>query len=154
MTDSAEHFDVAVVGCGTTGLTLAHLLARADVRVAVIDRGRLPVSFPRATHLDDETMRAFQTLGVAHMEPRYIGVGTYRFLDPRGTVVMEFNMNRGLTDQGWNSDYMFHQPDWESVLRGSSRKPVQPPRTTGGSCSTSMTTTVPRGFSCVTFIGS
>ena len=118
MTDSAEHFDVAVVGCGTTGLTLAHLLARADVRVAVIDRGRLPVSFPRATHLDDETMRAFQTLGVAHMEPRYIGVGTYRFLDPRGTVVMEFNMNRGLTDQGWNSDYMFHQPDWESVLRG------------------------------------
>ena len=118
MTDSAEHFDVAVVGCGTTGLTLAHLLARADVRVAVIDRGRLPVSFPRATHLDDETMRAFQTLGVAHMEPRYIGVGTYRFLDPRGPVVMEFNMNRGMTDQGWNSDYMFHQPDWESVLRG------------------------------------
>jgi 3-(3-hydroxy-phenyl)propionate hydroxylase len=112
------HFDVAVVGCGTTGLTLAHLLARADVRVAVIDRGRLPVSFPRATHLDDETMRAFQTLGVAHMEPRYIGVGTYRFLDPTGRAVMEFDMNRGKTDQGWNSDYMFHQPDWESVLRG------------------------------------
>ena len=118
MTDSAQDFDVAVVGCGTTGLTLAHLLARADVRVAVIDRGRLPVSFPRATHLDDETMRAFQTLGVAHMEPRYIGVGTYRFLDPSGHIVMEFDMNRGKTDQGWNSDYMFHQPDWESVLRG------------------------------------
>jgi 3-(3-hydroxy-phenyl)propionate hydroxylase len=118
MTDRAEHFDVAVIGCGTTGLTLAHLLARANVGVAVVDRGRLPVSFPRATHLDDETMRAFQTLGVGHMEPRYIGVGTYRFLDPSGRAVMEFDMNRGKTDQGWNSDYMFHQPDWESVLRG------------------------------------
>jgi 3-(3-hydroxy-phenyl)propionate hydroxylase len=118
MADAAERFDVAVIGCGTTGLTLAHLLARAGVRVAVIDRGRLPVSFPRATHLDDETMRAFQTLGVAHMEPRYIGVGTYRFLGPQGTVIMEFDMSRGLTEQGWNSDYMFHQPDWESVLRG------------------------------------
>ena len=118
MTDSPEHFDVAVVGCGTTGLALAHLLASTDIRVAVIDRWRLPVAFPRATHLDDETMRAFQTFGLAHMEPRYIGVGIYRFLDPEGRVVMEFDMNRGKTDQGWNSDYMFHQPDWESVMRG------------------------------------
>ncbi|RJQ75919.1 bifunctional 3-(3-hydroxy-phenyl)propionate/3-hydroxycinnamic acid hydroxylase [Amycolatopsis panacis] len=118
MSDSSRHFDVAVVGCGTTGLTLAHLLASAGVRVAVIDRWRLPVSFPRATHLDDETMRIFQTLGLTHMESRYIGVGTYRFLDPDGRAVMEFDMHRGKTEQGWNSDYMFHQPDWESVMRG------------------------------------
>jgi len=118
MPESPQAFDVAVVGCGTTGLTLARLLAEAGVSVAVIDRWRMPVSFPRATHLDDETMRVFQTLGVAHMEPSYNGVGTYRFLDPHGRAVMEFDMGLGLTAQGWQSDYMFHQPDWESVLRG------------------------------------
>jgi 3-(3-hydroxy-phenyl)propionate hydroxylase len=78
----------------------------------------VPLSFPRATHIDAETMRVFQTLGLAHMEKDYIGVGVYRFFDPHGTVVMEFNMNLGMTEQGWNSDYMFHQPDWESVMRG------------------------------------
>ena len=110
--------DVAVIGCGTTGLTLAHLLAQSGVKVAAIERWRLPVSFPRATHIDAETMRVFQTLGLAHMEEDYIGVGVYRFLDPHGRVVMEFDMNLGMTEQGWDSDYMFHQPDWESVMRG------------------------------------
>ncbi|HUA05537.1 MAG TPA: bifunctional 3-(3-hydroxy-phenyl)propionate/3-hydroxycinnamic acid hydroxylase [Solirubrobacteraceae bacterium] len=118
MSDSELDFDVVVVGCGTTGLTLARLLTRAGVRVAVVDRWRLPVSYPRATHLDDETMRVFQTLGLAHMEPGFTGVGFYRFIDPQGRVVMEFDMHLGLTAQGWQSDYMFQQPDWESVMRG------------------------------------
>src|ERR1700712_1593744 len=112
MSDEHETFDVAVVGCGTAGLTLAHLLAADGIRVAVIDRLRLPLAFPRATHLDDEIMRAFQTLGLAHMEPSYTGVGVYRYLDEHDHVVMEMDMNLGLTTQGWQSDYMFHQPDW------------------------------------------
>jgi 3-(3-hydroxy-phenyl)propionate hydroxylase len=118
MESNSVEVDVAVIGCGTTGLTLAHLLAQAGVRVAVIERRRLPASFPRATHIDAETMRVFQTLGLAHMEKDHIGVGVYRFLDPHGRIVMEFDMNLGMTEQGWNSDYMFHQPDWESVMRG------------------------------------
>jgi 3-(3-hydroxy-phenyl)propionate hydroxylase len=115
---SAVDVDVAVIGCGTTGLTLTHLLADAGVTVAAVERWHVPCSFPRATHIDAETMRVFQTLGLAHMEKDYIGVGVYRFLDPHGRIVMEFDMNLGMTEQGWNSDYMFHQPDWESVMRG------------------------------------
>jgi 3-(3-hydroxy-phenyl)propionate hydroxylase len=118
MSDAKRDFDVVVVGCGTTGLTLARLLTSAGVRVAVVDRWRLPVSYPRATHLDDEIMRVFQTLGLAHMEPGFTGVGFYRFVDPKGRVVMEFDMHLGLTTQGWQSDYMFQQPDWESAMRG------------------------------------
>jgi len=118
MQETAVEVDVAVIGCGTTGLTLAHLLAEAGVKVAAIERWPLSASFPRATHIDAETMRVFQTLGLAHMEKDYIGVGAYRFLDPHGRVVMEFDMNLGMTKQGWNSDYMFHQPDWEAVMRG------------------------------------
>jgi 3-(3-hydroxy-phenyl)propionate hydroxylase len=110
--------DVVVVGCGTTGLALARLLEFEGMRVAVVDRGRLPIDFPRATHLDDETMRAFQTLGLRHLEPGFSLVGTYRFYDSQWRPVMEMAENRGVTEQGWQSDYMFHQPDFEAVLRG------------------------------------
>ncbi|GAA4553943.1 bifunctional 3-(3-hydroxy-phenyl)propionate/3-hydroxycinnamic acid hydroxylase [Pseudonocardia xishanensis] len=117
MTDT-NRVDVAVIGCGTTGLALARLLELEGLSVAVIDRGRMPMARPRATHLDDETMRAFQTLGLEHLEKSFSLVGTYRHYDAKWRVIMAMDMNRGLTEQGWQSDYMFHQPDFEAVLRG------------------------------------
>lgn len=117
-TSGERHVDVAVIGCGTTGLVLTRLLAMEGLRVAAIDHARIQRAFPRATHLDDETMRAFQTLGLAHLEERFSLSGVYRFYDPQWRPVMEFAFNNGVTDQGWQSDYMFHQPDFEAVLRG------------------------------------
>ena len=66
--DGDVDVDVAVIGCGTTGLALGRLLELEGLRVAIIDRGRMPMARPRATHVDDETMRAFQTLGLQHLE--------------------------------------------------------------------------------------
>jgi len=113
-----ERVDVAVVGCGTTGLALARLLELEGLSVAVIDRGRIPMARPRATHLDDETMRAFQTMGLQQLEKTFSLSGTYRHYDAKWRTVMAMEMNRGVTEQGWQSDYMFHQPDLEAVLRG------------------------------------
>lgn len=110
--------DIAVIGCGTTGLALARLLELEGLTVAVIDRGRMPMARPRATHLDDETMRAFQTMGLSDLGGTFSLVGTYRHYDAKWRTVMAMDMNRGLTEQGWQSDYMFHQPDFEAVLRG------------------------------------
>ena len=81
----AEQFDVIVVGCSTTGLALAKSLAVAGVRIAAVDRWRLAPQFDRGTHLDDETARAFQTLGIADMEPTFSPVGGYCFYDPECT---------------------------------------------------------------------
>ena len=114
----AEQVDVVVVGCGTTGLALVRLLQLEGLRVAAVERGRLPISFPRATKVDDETMRVWQTLGLRHLEPTFSLVGSYRFYDADWHVIMEMALNRGVTEQGWQSDYMFHQPDFEAVLRG------------------------------------
>lgn len=110
--------DVAVIGCGPTGLALARLLGADGISVAAIDRGRLPITHPRATHLDDETVRAFQALGLKDLERRFSPVGTYRFYDQHWRPRIVVPMDRGVTDQGWRSDYMFHQPDVEAALRG------------------------------------
>ena len=118
MSVESAQVDAAVVGAGPTGLTLACLLAAEGIKVAVIDRSRLPISHPRATHLDDETMRTFQTLGLQDLGRTFSPVGIYRFYDPKWRPVMAMAMDRGVTDQGWRSDYMFHQPDFEAVLRG------------------------------------
>ncbi len=116
--DDGNDVDVVVIGAGPTGLALASLLSAAGASVATIDRGRLPLAHPRATHLDDETMRTFQAIGLSDLEPTFSPVGTYRFYDPDWRPVMAVAMDRGVTDQGWQSDYMFHQPDFEAVLRG------------------------------------
>src|SRR5579884_4021206 len=114
----SETVDVAVVGLGPTGLILAQLLAYEGLHVAAIDRSRLPIPYPRATHLDDETMRSFQTAGLAELEKTFSLVGKYNWYDPEWRLLMTISMNRGVTEQGWQSDYMFHQPDFEAVLRG------------------------------------
>jgi 3-(3-hydroxy-phenyl)propionate hydroxylase len=113
-----DDVEVVVIGCGTTGLALARLLELEGLRVAIIDRARIPMARPRATHVDDETMRAFQTLGVQHLEKDFSLIGTYRHYDSEWRILMEMDWNRGVTEQGWQSDYMFHQPDFEAVLRG------------------------------------
>jgi 3-(3-hydroxy-phenyl)propionate hydroxylase len=117
MTD-APRVDVAIIGCGTTGLMLARLLEMEGLSVAAVDRSRIPLGFPRATHLDDETMRAFQTIGLADLEPGFLRTGAYRFYDAEWRIVNEFVWSRGVTEQGWLSDYQFHQPDWEAINRG------------------------------------
>jgi len=118
MAAEVERVDVAVVGLGPCGLILTQLLALEGLRVAAIDRSRLPIPYPRATHLDDETMRAFQTAGLAEIEKTFSRVGNYNWYDQDWRLLMRMSMNRGLTEQGWQSDYMFHQPDFEAVLRG------------------------------------
>ena len=85
----AEQFDAIVVGCSTTGLALAKSLAVAGARIAAVDRWRLAPRFDRGTHLDDETARAFQTLGVADMEPTRRSVDAGRGRAECGAAVGE-----------------------------------------------------------------
>ena len=57
--------DVAIVGLGPTGATLANLLAQQGVRVLVLDREADIYPLPRAVHFDGECMRVFQSIGIA-----------------------------------------------------------------------------------------
>jgi 3-(3-hydroxy-phenyl)propionate hydroxylase len=111
-------YDVAVVGCGPVGLTLVGLLAGLGLRVAAIDSSRLICKHPRATHVDDETMRTLQIFGFAEWEPRFLRFTRWQMFDASGRRFASLRIPTEPTDQGWWSDYMFHQPDYEARMRG------------------------------------
>ena len=117
-TPGADAFDVAIVGCGPTGAALALALARAGLRVAVVERETGVVQIPRAVHIDGETMRILADLGVAGaaltlMRP---GAGMH-WVNSEGGQLMVRTGVQGLAEHGWHNDYYFHQPQLEALLR-------------------------------------
>ena len=111
-------FDVAIVGYGPTGATLANLLAQCGVRVVVIERNVAMYHLPRAVHFDDETMRIFQTVGVSDSLREKIRVNPgMRFVDHQKSVILEWPRPQEVGLQGWHASYRLHQPDLEQLLR-------------------------------------
>ncbi len=56
---------IVVVGAGPTGLTLALLLARAGIRVTLVERNTAPQAHPAACILDTRTIEVFRETGQA-----------------------------------------------------------------------------------------
>lgn len=57
--------DVVVIGAGPAGLMTANLLGRYGTRVIVVEAGASLIDYPRGVGMDDETLRTFQSAGVA-----------------------------------------------------------------------------------------
>lgn len=116
-------FDVAVVGYGPTGATLANLLADQGLQVLVIDREAHIYNLPRAVHFDDETMRVFQTVGIADELTRYTYINPgMKFQDRNGQLLLDWPRDQNITSHGWNASYRLHQPDLERLLRENLQK--------------------------------
>ncbi len=110
-----ETFDVLVVGAGPTGLTLAHLLAQADVKVLLIEQNASTVGEPRAVSIDDESMRVLQAAGLADaaladIAPAY---GS-EYLGPDGARFAIVSPSQG--EFGWPKRSAFRQPLLERTL--------------------------------------
>jgi 3-(3-hydroxy-phenyl)propionate hydroxylase len=115
---SALHCDVAIVGLGPVGATLANILGQAGVSVVVLEREAAAYHLPRAVHFDDEVMRLFQSIGLAEALLPYLALSTgMRFLDPAGRIILDWSRLHPTRPQGWNASYRFHQPELEDVLR-------------------------------------
>jgi 3-(3-hydroxy-phenyl)propionate hydroxylase len=110
--------DVAIVGFGPVGATLANLLVQQGVSVAVLERESDVYHLARAGHLDAEVMRVLQGIGIADaLEPQTGQTKGMRFVDAGGKLLMEWKRGGERGPSGWVSDYMFYQPTLETLLR-------------------------------------
>ena len=116
MTDTGP--EVAVVGYGPVGATLANLLGQAGISTCVYERSTEPYPLPRACHLDAEIMRIFQNLGLgseiaALVEPSR----GMLFVDSEGEPLFDYEDFTRDPILGWCEDYVFIQPELDAALR-------------------------------------
>jgi len=111
-------YDVAIVGYGPVGATLAGLLGKLDLSVAVFEKSMEIYPKPRAVGFDHDAMRLFQRLGISeliqpHIEPfrEEIYVGA----DDR--VLQHFKHMEKPYPLTWNPHFTCNQPSIEKVLR-------------------------------------
>lgn len=116
--DLKQHYDVAIVGYGPTGVTLANLLIKLGLEVLVIEREAEILQLPRAIRFDAECMRVFQTIDVAEQLEQELEPGPgMKFFDADDNLLITWErpITKGLNQ--WGSAYRVHQPDLEKVLR-------------------------------------
>ena len=111
-------YDIAVVGFGPTGATLANLLGLQGYRVAVLERDAEPSPLPRAVHFDGEIMRVFETAGLAQdVLPLIRPSRGMRYVNTAGHVMIERKPALETGPHGWANNYLFHHPHLEAALR-------------------------------------
>lgn len=116
---SAEpEYDVAIVGLGPTGATLANLLALDGLKVVIFERDRDVFPLPRAVHFDAECMRVFQTIGIADalLPTLFVGPGM-KFVNANGDLLIDWTRPTSVGPLGWCASYKFRQPELERTLR-------------------------------------
>ena len=115
-TAPGSDYDVAIVGYGPTGMTLAALLGQLGHRVLVLERYTGLYNLPRAACFDDEIMRTFQKLGLADAVGRGAVVQrNYDWVNAAGETLVEIEYPDPAPG-GWAALYMMFQPYVEDVL--------------------------------------
>ncbi|MGB8858627.1 MAG: FAD-dependent monooxygenase [Ilumatobacteraceae bacterium] len=111
-------YDVAIVGLGPTGATLANLCGMHGLRTVVYERSTSPYSQPRACHLDAEIARVFQQCGFERELSELLTVSAgMDYVDRRGRRLFSFEGFEREPLLGWHEDYVFFQPELEMMLR-------------------------------------
>lgn len=116
-----HHCQVAIVGAGPVGLTIANRLGQSGVNVIVIEKLAALIDYPRAIGIDDEALRTIQSIGlIDEVLPHTTPYHAMRFLTPKGRCFADI---QPMTDEfGWSRRNAFIQPQIDAALyRGLSR---------------------------------
>ena len=107
--------DVAIIGGGPVGLTMANLLGSYGIETLLIEKNRLTSEMPKAIILDDEFMRLLDALGLADtMKSHVVGPVGIDFLSPMGFKLT--GSTGAVTANGFSARSCMAQPMFEKVL--------------------------------------
>ncbi len=121
---SVEVFDVAIIGYGPAGATLANLLGQLGLSTLVLEREANIYPLPRAIHFDGEVMRVFETAGLRH-EVETISRPGLKGMYFNNAVGETLLIRAGTSERGPHgcaTNHYFHQPELEAVLREGVRR--------------------------------
>ena len=124
---SSAVFDVAIIGYGPAGATLANLLGQYGLSVLVLEREAEIYPLPRAIHFDGEVMRVFETAGLRR-EVEAIsrpGLKGMYFNNAAGETLLIRAGTAARGPHGCATNHYFHQPELEAVLRAGLRRHPQ-----------------------------
>ncbi len=114
----SERFDadVIITGAGPAGATLANLLGAYGVRTLVLEREAGIIDYPRAVGMDDEALRAFQTVDLARPLLKDMIQNTLlRYHHSNGKLFAEVGPKA--KPFGWPRRNLFIQPLAEKAIR-------------------------------------
>lgn len=114
---SGHDCDVLIVGGGPTGITLGLFLAGTGLSTIIAEKEPDIYPLPRGAHIDHETVRILQNVGVADqvMATSKPG-GRYDFINADQQVLLRFDWTAP-GESGWPISNMIHQPSLEAALR-------------------------------------
>ena len=113
--------EVAIVGAGPTGLTLANLLGQRGIATLLVERNPSTVPEPRAVSIDDETLRTMQGAGLVDAVLADVAqdYGLHYFgVDGRVFAKVEPSTR----EYGYPRRNAFSQPLFEATLREGLRR--------------------------------
>jgi len=111
-------FEIAIIGLGPVGATLANILGQYEISTVVIEREATLYHLPRAVAFDDEVMRIFQSINLAKQINEIVEVGEgVDFVDEDGKVLVNWDRPKTISPNGWYINYRFYQPELEEILR-------------------------------------
>ena len=117
------NYDIAIVGCGPVGATLANLLGAYGYSIGIFEKEVDIYRAPRAVHIDDEVIRIFQAVGILdQLNESIVPFEKMQFISAKGKVLIEVGVPPNHQPYGHAPSSWFLQPVLEEKLRAHFQK--------------------------------